>query len=914
MVFPQTELPLFVDIAPGASPAGTVDSWNSFWVDITRDVRVANNVVIEEGVPDEANQADPGSCGLTINNGISKVPATAGQVGCYSTRNPIGPYYGALVKNTPLRVRIQRGRDTFARTVSPGWGTSDSGFTWSATTSVYSTDGTRGIATIPSNSNSATTAIGAGSWDFELTAGVMVDITTATADFGALVKFRRSSSTNEYTFYMDWTPAGTLALFIQRVIGGVTTNIANANLGAVTGGTQFRIRLRAEGGFIAAKMWPASGSEPASWTLQVSGQGSWTLDNTSLGTNIQLQHLRFSGSTTTTAYWSDLKINQYPFIGTVPEWPVRWDQSGNDCTAPVKAAGILRRLQQGKSPVKSPLYSFIDGMGASALWTLEDDSGATLAASQTPGVAGATFYTTSPGGWNGLPKLGGTGSQYNVDVDTTISGTLPRITPNGSWFAWFAFYMPVLPVPNPTIFRVRSSGSAVQWDMRISSTSGGSMNLLGQAADGTVLVNVSTTYVAGQWTVGQIEIQQTGTTFTGRIVRYGITDGSFTGATSSAVTGNIGAPNAWSIYGQVGFQQGAAGPVAFWNSIPTVSIPNLFLAANGFAGEDAGTRISRLATERNVRLDLISGGATSLMGVQTADQFLNVLGEAATTDLGLLTEFRGGLRYRTRGRRYNQAARMALDFAAGHIKSPPEPTDDDQRLRNDVTVTRKNGSSARAYDSANIALSGTYDTEVDINPMTDNDLPGQARFRLFLGTWSEMRWPSITLDLAHNAAVSNYIERATALDPGAYVTLANPPTNLPVSTVHLLVEGIQQTLGPYEWTMTLVCQPYTPWRITDSSNTVLIPRMDLVGSTLGVARSATAVGATDSWTITNSGRFWDTTQTPYDWMVNGERVTVTAISGTTSQTATVTRGVNGITKTHAIGEPIVLADPLNLAL
>ena len=223
--------------------------------------------------------------------------------------------------------------------------------------------------------------------------------------------------------------------------------------------------------------------------------------------------------------------------------------------------------------------------------------------------------------------------------------------------------------------------------------------------------------------------------------------------------------------------------------------------------------------------------------------------------------------------------------------------------------------SARAVSAPSVAASGTYDTSVDINPQSDSDLPGQAGFRLYLGTWNEMRWPSLTLDLARNATVTDYMERATALDPGAYIVVNNPPTNLPVGPLRLLVEHVRTTLGPFEWTIELTCQPYGPWRITETSSlNGMIGRVDLVGSTLGSAKAATAVGATDTWTITNSGRNWVATQVPYDWMVGGERVTVTALSGTGTQTATVTRGVNGITKAHVIGESVVLADPLYVAL
>jgi hypothetical protein len=913
-MFPQTELPLFVDIAPGASPMGTTDSWDAYWKDITRDVRVGQKIVINEGIPDEANQADPGSCVLTLDNGISRVPATAGRLGCYTTRNPLGPYYGQLQKNTPLRVRIQRGRETFNRTANP-WGTSDTGIKWSNIGSLWSMDGTKGISAPAQNTTTTNGAGNAGSWDFEMTGGVGIDITSSGADYTQFINFRRANASNTYYIYLDWTPTGQLNLFLIRTLNGGATTVQSGGIGAITGGTRYNYRLKVEGGFISFRIWNSSGAEPTTWNLSVSSEGAYTLDNTALGTNITLQATRFTGAVTTQSYWYDIVINQYPFIGTVPEWPIRWDQSGNDSTAPIKATGILRRLQSGKSPVKSPLYSFMDGLSPAALWTLEDDSSATLAASQTPNVQGGTIFSSTPGGWNGPPLLGGTSSQYTVESSTTISFTFPRINIVDRWLAWFTFYMPVLPVTNPLIFRVRSAGTVVNWDMRISDSFGGVMYLTGQDASGNVLVNQSITYVPGQWVLGQIEIQQTGSTFTGRIVNYGFGDSSVHGATSTAVTGSIGSPNSASIYGSTGFQASAAGPVAVYPTIPPANIANLQAAGNGFLGEDAGARAARLAAEKGVRLDLLSGGSGTLMGVQGSDQFLNVMGDVATTDLGYLSEFRGGLRYRTRGRRYNQTARMALDFAAGHIKTPPEPVDDDQRLHNDITVTRKGSSvGARAYDAASIAAVGQLDTSTEINPASDNDLPGQAGFRLYLGTWNEMRWPSITLDLARNAGVSNYLERATALDTGAYVTLANPPTNLPVGTVDLLVESVQTTLGPFEWTVELTCQPYGPWRITDSSNTTRIPRMDLVGSTLNSSETATAVGATDTWTIANTGRSWDATQVPLDWMVNGERVTVTALTGTSSQTATVTRGVNGITKTHSVGEAIVLADPLYVAL
>jgi hypothetical protein len=78
---------------------------------------------------------------------------------------------------------------------------------------------------------------------------------------------------------------------------------------------------------------------------------------------------------------------------------------------------------------------------------------------------------------------------------------------------------------------------------------------------------------------------------------------------------------------------------------------------------------------------------------------------------------------------------------------------------------------------------------------------------------------------------------------------------------------------------------------------------------------ATAV----TFTTGNSDETWSTT-TPYDVMIAGQRNTVTAmgaaalVGGSYDQAATLTRGVNGVTKALAAGEPIHVANPMRYAL
>ena len=68
--------------------------------------------------------------------------------------------------------------------------------------------------------------------------------------------------------------------------------------------------------------------------------------------------------------------------------------------------------------------------------------------------------------------------------------------------------------------------------------------------------------------------------------------------------------------------------------------------------------------------------------------------------------------------------------------------------------------------------------------------------------------------------------------------------------------------------------------------------------------SAVSASAT-SLSVSSVGVVWadtvsDAAEFPFDIMVEGERMTVTAISGTTSpQTFTVTRAVNGVSRPHS---------------
>ncbi|MET9012338.1 hypothetical protein ABZX74_15670 [Streptomyces olivaceoviridis] len=73
------------------------------WVDITDPYVMVRddqgNIAISKGIRDEGSQTEQGSASFPLKN----------QDGRFSPRNPMGPYYGQLSRNTPLRVSVPDG-------------------------------------------------------------------------------------------------------------------------------------------------------------------------------------------------------------------------------------------------------------------------------------------------------------------------------------------------------------------------------------------------------------------------------------------------------------------------------------------------------------------------------------------------------------------------------------------------------------------------------------------------------------------------------------------------------------------------------------------------------------------------------------------------------------------------------------
>ena len=96
------------------------------WVDVTGYTLVrddSGNIAITSGIRDEGSQTEAGTCSLELDN----------RDGRFSPRHPSGPYYGAIGRNTPIRISVPDGNGGKSYRIwgeasewAPNWDTSGS--------------------------------------------------------------------------------------------------------------------------------------------------------------------------------------------------------------------------------------------------------------------------------------------------------------------------------------------------------------------------------------------------------------------------------------------------------------------------------------------------------------------------------------------------------------------------------------------------------------------------------------------------------------------------------------------------------------------------------------------------------------------------------------------------------------------
>ncbi|MFC4912594.1 hypothetical protein [Actinomadura gamaensis] len=605
------------------------------------------------------------------------------------------------------------------------------------------------------------------------------------------------------------------------------------------------------------------------------------------------------------------------FVGEVASWPVRWDTSGRDVYAQVEAAGIGRRLGQGAKALSSALTRSISGAAPyTAWWPLEDAPGSSRAAPAYSGLApmrasgAVTFTGEASGGTGGGVSFGSDGRLFgavngpanwaiavwiDVPLDAKIDGT--DVAPLLTW-------------------TTPGGPKSVTWDLWY--TAGILTMESADAGNNSVFVKQGNVDLRGR---GPTQFLVTGQQSGANIAVTVEIDGVLViTASSPADTATPVRAVGLNMFGVPG-QSGSASHLIVAPASRAASLRGHVPAGSGYRGETAAARIVRLAAEEGIAVEVVGTTAadSTPLGPQQPRTMLELLDEAADADAGTLYERRDALayRYRPRAADYNTPPALVLDYAAGQISAPLEPVDDDLAVRNDVTVSREGGSSARVVQTSG-PLSvlpppdgvGVYDTSVTLNLADDGQLVEHAGWRVWLGTTDEARYPTVPLRLHRHPGL---IPAATALDVRSHIRMTNLPAWLPPDPVDALVTGYTETLEPLRWTLDLITTPASPYTVAVADDLV-VGRVDTDGSQLAAAVTATAT----TLTVTTSGApAWTTTAAdfPLNIVVDAEIMRVTAITGTGStQTFTVVRAMGGFRAAHSAGSDVRLAVPPVTAL
>jgi hypothetical protein len=855
---------------------------NGVWTDVTARTYLRDRITITRGRQDQGARVDPGSCTITFNN----------KDGRFSPRNPTGPYYGLIGRNTPVRVSAVGGTPWLelpalgparVRATTPDAAALDITGDIDVRFDVQPLDW-NGINVVELGGKWG--ADGQRSWHAYLNAGFLQLGWTAngTTELGAFVALGTAALTprmclritldvnngaggNTTVFYSGPTLAGPWTQIGTPQVSAGTTSIFNSTaaleIGDVTSTASVDVAARLYAAEVRSGIGGTVVANP-DFTAQAVGATGFT----------------DAAGRTYTVTTGGITNRHVRFVGEISAWPSRWDVSGGDVHVPVQAAGIMRRLGQGVSPLDSTLRRRITTWPTTvAYWPMEDGQGATQAYSPVPGVqpaavAGAQMASDdSLGGSLALP-VWPQGSRFTCVVPTYPAST--------SWQVQHVYKIDTAPGSYANMLIIQGTGTVRRWEIAFQA---GSVRVRGTDNTGALTVDQPVgvgTDIIGPWTRQNFTVTQSGGNVLWHIdwTVIGVSGGSFNGS----FTGTSGQVSDVHQTYAVALDNLRIGHIGVFSDAAATAFDS---ADTGFDGEGAAVRYVRLASEEGVPFTTPYGiVGTAALGPQRSGTFLDLLEEAQDADVGILYEARSSiaLAYRTRQSLYNQTPALALDYNTKGLTTPLEPTEDDTETRNDVTISRPAGSAARlTLDTGTLStLSpplgvGRYATSESRNVHSDDQLLHIAGWLLHLGTVDEARYPAVTVNLTANPSL---IGPACTVNLGDLISIANLPPWLPPDLVLLMAQGYAETIGWADWQITYNCTPGSPWTV-GVLDTPARGQLMSSGSTLtaGVNATATALSV-----ATTSGPLWTTMATrpgdfPFKVRIAGEVMTVTAITG-----------------------------------
>lgn len=876
------------------------------WVDITTYVR-HQKVNIGRGTKDESPKLTPSKAKLTLENGDDR----------FNPRNPTGPYFGQLVRNTPIRiadflystvkglwtspvlaggastpdsVALSITGDLDLRAESPVY---QSDYYWVTKSGSYALRSVGGflqlqwVRTSATITRTSTAAIPAGHTAFRAT----LDVDNGAS--GHTVVFYTAANWGD-----PWVQVG------ASVVTAGTTSIDNSTGSAFLGGTttdtgplcvrQAEIRSGIGGTVVASPNPAGQANGTTSWA---DAQGNtWSVDADS-----------YIGS----------GVPWYAFYGEVFAFAPRWNENRTNCTVPIEANGSLRRIIANKVQTRSYYRSWVNTHTLNPTpkyyWALEEGSGAGTGQPDI-GQGGAILELADP--------------RFPVPNNGNVFGAAKfnDWIPNGA------------AVPNLWQFRfpcdMRGSSSAA-WEMTCLltfPTNESTCVIVIYTEVGYYYISIYNTFP--DWTEGNVVVlDPTGNFYSGLAAIGNLRDvgpvwltfrSSFSGsvisnyvtiapindsATTASVLGMGTISRSAQLYPRemtIASSNNTVSPqtnIQNYLGVKDVSVSEASLGSTGMSlsyaatkgapGETTNTRFERMLDEQGINNSSSSDGALA-MGRQYVqgleDHLLEILASSAHS---AVLESRSANELTLLGRGTH---RGTIDYT--EIVPDLEPTEDDKNTANIVRLNNSHSGQAtltKPTGDMSIAHIGPFEGKLETNNQTFAHAVSLAGKLLALGTWAGPRFTEITVSAVSRPDRFSFYR---TIEVGDFFTL-----DLTDAGYHDLlivkVTSIQEAASQEDHRFTFTVKPgeldYRLW-------TVGTNRVDIADSTVAVASSGSTID------VNVPTAKWSTTAVPYDLMISGEQVTVTAVSNLTSTTQrlTSTRAVNGVTKTAPVGAEVHL--------
>jgi hypothetical protein len=881
------------------------------WTDITSRVRGDAKVNITRGRANEQSRTTAQTCAMTLENAD----------GFFSTRMPTSVNYGKIGKNTQVRVSAGTGDyylklpftdDTSLCNVStadkavlditgdidiraeiwphswrPGYYMIIAS-KWQATSNqrswvlylgpdgylrfAYTTDGTL---------NTRTTLISQETVPFD----------------SRKLAIRLAFDTNnglgsrEYTFYTSDSISGTWdGLGSTTELGGTTTIYSSSADLVVGGGDDTQIVWSDGMGF---------GGKVYKFELYsgISGTRVANMDATSRS----LADTSWSDGLTTPNTWTingvgRISTDRLRFWGELSSLPKQWDASGRDVYIPAQASGMIRRLTQGASPIRSAMYRNFTQYTPHGYWTFEDENGSRSAASAVSGGRAAAVTavefanaTDLPGSVQTLAFTGSTSRIQGVSNSATNTGTASLV---------IYLKLSALPAAQATLISLSTNGTARRIDISLTPTAWrADLYDKDGASLGASTATISSITPVNRW-IGYNLLLETSGADMNVSSRWDVVGGDFGGGVGPTTISSA------SVRPFSGFTILAANSSSYNDAQfghMFLSTQNLDLtddifrtASNAYLGETAAARMDRLCNEEGIPFEITGFyDESETMGYQSLSTFMDLIYECWDADGGIGGEARDqlALTYRVRTD-MERRSDLTLDYDSSHLSAVPEPTDDDQGVTNDVTVTREGGSSARAVitEGANSINEppdgiGRYDTSASVNVAEDDRLLSIAGWMALVGSWDQDRYPQLSVSLHRSQLTSNALltTEAIGLDLGDTVFLSGLPSGwLPPDDVSELVQGYSEAMDKFTWDITYNGTPAGPYQTTgllDSDDFEI--RLDANEHTIGTAIDSDDTTLNFHTPLTEGSRWiiYDDfpLDFPFDIKVGGEVMTVSEI-------------------------------------